>query len=84
MAGFVDIYAANDLWAVPLVEDYLGQFGIEVMIRPNGMSVYPMSIGPLAGFRVSVRENDQRVATRLLAQAIRDRVIPGRLLCAEA
>ncbi len=73
MAEFIDIYAASDLWAAPLVEDYLGQFGIEAIIRPNGVSAYPVCIGPLAGFRIGVHEDDRRVAIRLLAQAIRDR-----------
>jgi len=44
------------------------------------VSLYPMAVGPLAGFRVSVPENERRTALTLLAQAIRDEVIPGELL----
>jgi len=80
MARYVDIYAGRDLWAVPLVEDFLGQFGIDARVRANGPSVYPMSVGPLAGFRISVAEEKSDVAVRLLGQAIRDSVIPGGLL----
>ena len=80
MERIIDIYAASELWALPLVEDYLGQFGIDVVVRTNGVSVYPMRIGPLSGFRVGVREGKRRAAVRLLAQAIQDRIIPGELL----
>jgi len=80
MSPYVDVYASNQPWAFPLVRDYLRQFGIEAVIRPNGVSLYPMAVGPLAGFRVSVPENERRTALTLLAQAIRDEVIPGELL----
>lgn len=80
MERVIDIYATSEPWAAPLVRDLLGQFGIYALVRANGVSVYPMSIGPLSGFRVGVREGKRKAAVRLLAQAIRDRVIPGELL----
>lgn len=80
IARYVDVYASNHPWALPLVCDYLEQFGIDALVRPNGMSFYPMAVGPLAGFRVSVPEDARRTALTLLAQAIRDEVIPGEVL----
>jgi hypothetical protein len=80
MDRFVDVYAAAEPWAAPLVEAYLAQFGIDTRVRSNAVSVYPMAIGPLSGFRVGVRADERRAAVRLLEQAIRDRVIPGELL----
>ena len=83
MKGFVDVYSAAEPWAAPLVEAYLAQFGIETLIRSNVVSVYPMAVGPLSGFRVGVRADEKRAARRLLEQAIRDQVIPGELLASE-
>ena len=80
MERFVDIYGTSDLWALPLVEDYLAQFGIETLVRTNAVSVYPMAIGPLSGFRVGVRADKTKIAARLLEQALCDRVFPGELL----
>jgi len=82
MPRYVDVYASDHPWAFPLVRDYLRQFGIEAVARPNGMSLYPMAVGPLAGFRVSVPEDVHQTALTLLAQAIRDEVIPGEVLAA--
>jgi len=83
MERFVDVYTAEEPWAAPLVEAYLAQFGIDALVRSNVVSVYPMAVGPLSGFRVGVRADEKRVALRLLDQAIRDRVIPGELLTSE-
>ncbi len=80
----VDVYESDHPWAPPLVRDYLHQFGIDAFIRPNGVSLVPMAVGPLAGFRVSVPERERRAALTLLAQAIRDGVLPGDLLDAAA
>ncbi|MDP3939404.1 MAG: DUF2007 domain-containing protein [Deltaproteobacteria bacterium] len=80
MERFVDIYTAAESWAAPLVRDYLAQFGIDALVRSNVVSVYPMAIGPLSGFRVGVRANDMRAAVRLLEQAICDGVIPGEVI----
>jgi len=80
MPRYIDVYASDHPWALPLVQDYLDQFGIDAVVRPNGMSLYPMAVGPLSGFRVSVPEGARRTALTLLAQAIRDEVIPGEVL----
>ncbi len=80
MERFVDIYAAAEPWAAPLVKAYLAQFGIDALVLTNVVSVYPMAVGPLSGFRVGVRENDKRAAIRLLEQAICDGVIPGEIM----
>jgi len=81
---YIDVYTSDHPWALPLVRDYLRQFGIYALVRPNGVSLYPMAVGPLAGFRLSVPEDERRTALTLLAQAIRDEVIPGELLDAAA
>ncbi len=81
---YIDVYTSNQPWALPLVRDYLRQFGIDPLVRPNGVSLYPMAVGPLAGFRLSVPEDERRTALTLLEQAIRDGVIPGEILDAIA
>lgn len=79
MAPIVDIYVTSERWALPLVEDYLAQFGIDALVKTNAVSVYPMAVGPLSGFRVGVPADQAKVAAKLLAQAISDGVFPGEV-----
>ena len=76
----VEVYVAMDPIEVAAVVGILEAAGLYPRVRDMGISVYPVTIGPLGEKRIAVAEDEAEGARRALKRAVADGIIAGQVL----
>ncbi|MBI5018383.1 MAG: DUF2007 domain-containing protein [Deltaproteobacteria bacterium] len=77
---WTEVYIALNPVEASAVNGLLEAEEMESRQRDMGVSLYPVTLGPLGETRISVRARDADEARDLLRQAVADGVLPGGLV----
>lgn len=75
--SWAEVYVARDPVEAAAAIGLLEAEGIETSLRDMGVSLYPVTVGPLGEKRIAARAEDADEARILLRRAVEDGILPG-------